>query len=645
MIQSALYPDKKLLAPLLLVLTSAILAVGAYLQALNYPFFSDDISYLPGNAKLIGLPFTELWRLLADPYNCCKEFLPLRDFSYWLDIHLFGFSPAASRGHNIVLYLLSLPLVHVATLAIWRYFRPADAAGAPWAAAAVTALFALHPALVESVVWISGRKYVLPNLFAMLAIWLAVRARCEQAISMPHAAATMVAFAAMMLSKTSYVGVAPLIGLLWVLFWLDGPVSGRRRFLLLWPLAILLLAGLMTLIFVFKNQGFDAMPFYFGIEAVTRTFAVLGWLALLAFSLGSRHFLYPVFEDPNLPFMVALGVAVMVAAAIGGFLMLRKRSLEGFALTAFFLLCIPYMQLIPNHPPSLVSDRYLALAIWPAIVLVVALLWRLKPAVRVVAVLIIASCWGYQTVERVLDWRSMETLYRADLHSYPGYYMPAMYDINNVLLPQGLYADAYALSDDISQPSLRAVMTEVIGVDQAVHAALSSGDPRESISLLWRAGPAYQQRPAQANWNSSILFFYRKNLEKLVSELEALTKRFSDDGPLNYNAGLWLMSVNKSKHAVEPFRAATESRNLPEKERGAAFKNLGLALMNSGRYAEAEGPLSAALQQSPPDFRAYCLLTAVYKLTGRAADAARAGTACRDHEKAARDLNDHRMDD
>ena len=629
----------------MIVLAGAVVSAGAYLQAISFPFFSDDISYLPGNAKLIGLPFTELWRLLADPYNCCKEFLPLRDFSYWLDIHLFGFTPSASRGHNIVLYLFSLPLVYAATLAIWRYFRPADVVGAPWAAAAVTALFALHPALVESVVWISGRKYVLPNLFAVTALWFAVNARRTQGLAVPYASGALLAFVLMMFSKTSYVGVAPLIAVLWVMFWLEVPAPVRRRSMLIWPLAILLLAGLMTLIFVFKNQGFDAMPFYFGIEAVTRTFAVLGWLAFLAISLGSRNFLYPVFEDPNLHIMVALGVVVMVAAAIGGFLLLRKRSLEGFALTAFFLLCMPYIQLIPNHPPSLVSDRYLALAIWPAIILVVALLWRLKPAVRVVAILFIASCWGYQTVERVLDWRSMETLYRADLHSYPGYYMPAMYDINNVLLPQGLYADAYALSDDISQPALRAVMTEVIGVDQAVHAALSSGDPRESISLLWRAGPAYQQRPAQANWNSSILFFYRKNLEKLVSEWEALTTRFSDDGPLNYNAGLWLMSVNKSKHAVAPFRAATESRNLPEKARGAAFKNLGLALMNSGRYAEAEAPLSAALRQSPPDFRAYCLLTAVYKLTGRAADAARAETACRDHENAARDLNDHRMDD
>ncbi len=617
--------------PAMIVLVSAFVAVGAYLQAFNYPFFSDDISYLPENTKLIGLHSADLWRLFTEPYNCCFEFLPLRDFSYWLDIRLFGLTPSASRGHNIILYLLCLPLVYATTLAVWRYFRPADAAGAPWAAAAVTALFALHPALVESVVWISGRKYVLPNLFAMLALWLAVRARREQGLSVPHAAATLVAFVAVMLSKTSYVGVAPLIALLWVLFWLDIPAPGRRRSLLLWPLAILFLAGLLTLIFVAKNEGFDGMPFYFGIEAVIRTFAVLGWMARLAVSLGSRHFLYPVFEDPNLSFMVAIGVVVLLSAAASGLLLLRKRSLEGFALAAFLLLCMPYIQLMPNHPPSLVSDRYLALAVWPAILLIVALLWRLKPVLRIVLLLVIALLWGFQTIERPRDWRSLETLYNADLHTYPGSYMPAMYEINNVQLPQGLYPEAYKTANSITVPEFREVMTDVIKADYAVHVAVSTGKLQESMSLLWDLGPGYQQRPIQAEWNSSVLFFYRKNLERLVNEWEILARRFPDDASLRYNAGLWMLSVHKSKHAVAHLRAASESQRLPESVRGTAFRNLGLALINSGNAAEAEAPLRAALEQSPPDYRAYCLLSGVYKRAGRTEEAVRAAADCLSH--------------
>ncbi len=102
------------LAPLTLVLVSAAIAVGAYLQALDAPFIYDDEVYITRNSRLIGLRFFELWRLLVEPYNVYAEFLPLRELSFWFDITLFGMNPAAFRIHNIILYLLCLPLVYAA---------------------------------------------------------------------------------------------------------------------------------------------------------------------------------------------------------------------------------------------------------------------------------------------------------------------------------------------------------------------------------------------------------------------------------------------------------------------------------------------------------------------------------------------------
>lgn len=66
--------------------------------------------------------------------------------------------------------------------------------------------------------------------------------------------------------------------------------------------------------------------------------------------------------------------------------------------------------------------------------------------------------------------------------------------------------------------------------------------------------------------------------------------------------------------------------------RGTAFKNLGLALMNTGDVAdvaEAEGSLRAALEQSPPDLRALCMLSEVYRQTKRFEEAALAKADCR----------------
>ena len=77
---------------------------GGYLLAdPALPFYFGRQWLLTDNQKLAGLHLTELWRLFAEPYNDFFEFLPLREFSYWFDIKLFGLNPVAFRLHNIIL--------------------------------------------------------------------------------------------------------------------------------------------------------------------------------------------------------------------------------------------------------------------------------------------------------------------------------------------------------------------------------------------------------------------------------------------------------------------------------------------------------------------------------------------------------------
>lgn len=616
------------LAPWVLVLVSAAVAVGAYLQALNYLFVSDDTVYITENTKLAGLHFTELWRLFIESYNRYSEFLPLRELSYWFDITMFGFNPAAFRVHNMILYLLCLPLVYAITSGLWRYFRPADAASAPWAAAAVTALFVLHPSHAEAVVWISGRKDVLSTLFSLLALWCAIGAKREQGLSAQYAAATLVVLLAAMLSKASAFAVAPVIAMLWVMFWRDIPTPSRRRSLLLWPLASMLLAACVALVFAIIIP--TRIPFYFGVEAVTRSLAVLGWLTRFAVTPESRHFFYPVLEDPYLPVMVVLGVAVLAAAAVSVVMILRKRqSLEGFAIVAFLLLCMPYLQLIPFAPFSLVSDRFLALAEWPVMLLLVALAWRLNPVPRTALLFVFALSWSFQTIERPLDWRSLEALIDADIRAYPGYYLPAEHKIIYVQLKRGLRREAIETANTITDPDARNIMIKLIQADYVVRVVtVDTGDPQEAMTLLWKSELDFNP-PAQTNWNPALKNFWGKVGVALINEWEFLAKQFPDAAPVRYNAGLWLLKVHKYKEAIVHLRAATESQRLPESARGTAYKNLGLALIGSGDVAAAEVPLRAALAQSPPDFRAYCALSDMYKRTARLEEAARAEADCR----------------
>jgi tetratricopeptide (TPR) repeat protein len=605
-----------------------MLAVAAYLQALNYPFVSDDSIYITENTKLGGLRFTDMWHLFIEPYNQ-YEFLPLRDLSFWFDMTLFGLTPSAFRVHNIILYVICLPLVYATTLGIWQYFRPADTTSERWAAAAVTALFAVHPAHVEAVVWISGRKDVLSGLFSLLALWLAVNSRREQGFSSFYAAATIIALLAAMLSKATTVVVAPVICILWIIFWLDIPKQKRHHLHLLWSLISLLLAACVALIFTGNSTIKE--PAYFGIETLTRLMAILGWLARLSISPENRHLFYPVFEDMHFSAMVAGGAAVLAAAIASMVMVIRHRSLEGFSLVIFVLICIPYLQLIPYLTSSLVSDRFLYLAAWPVTLLVIALAWRLRLILRVFLLLVIAGSWSFQSIERSRDWRSYEALVDADLRAYPRYFMPVF---QKVTIQMGLrkYQDAIEITGHMSDLDIRNVTMKMIEATYEVRIiAEKIGKSDEAMHTLQNFGLLLKQEPEQLRWNSAVAYVWHYARSILSKQWGHLIQQFPDDELVRYRAGVWALEVHNYEEAVMHLRTVTESQDIQEFVRGSAFKNYGAALLNNGHAAEAEAPLLAALEQLPPDFQAYCLLSDVYKRTNRLEKVAHAEAACRSH--------------
>jgi hypothetical protein len=521
-------------APVILMLISMAIALGAYLQATSFPFLSDDSFYITGNAKLAGLHLADLWRLFTEPYNP-YEFLPLRDFSYWLDLALFGMNPAAFRLHNMLLYAACCLLVYAVTLKLWLYFRPAEETEAPWAAAAVAALFAIHPAHVEAVVWASGRKDVLSGLFALLALWFALGVRRGQGFSAWHVVAALAALLAAMLAKATALVMAPLIALLWFVFWRDAAASSRRGSMLLWPVAALLLAAAVAPVFI--GHSTVKLPAYFGVEAYERALSVLGWLLRLAVSPAGRHYMYPVFEDAWLWGMVALGAVVLLAGVAGVLQLWRRRSIEGFALLSFVLLGIPYMQFSPYITHSLVTDRFLFLALWPVLLLLVALTWRLRqPVLRTLVLLAFLLPWTFQTVERPRDWRSYQALVDVDLHAYPGYYAPIFQNVEKYL-SQGQYRDAREFASGISDPEIRGLVTRLVdGASAVAVESVQSGDPRDALARLQELGPLLREPLPRSRWNTPLFSFWLSSRDLLMLEWQTLAKNFPDDAAVRREA-------------------------------------------------------------------------------------------------------------
>ncbi len=144
------------IALLLLLLTLAV-----FLPAIRNGFLTfDDHLYVTDNAAVRqGLNAdTARWGLTA---GVAGHWQPLTLWSHLLDVRLLGLDP---RGHH-----LSSVLLHAvnAALLFWLFVELTGAAGR---AAALAALWAIHPLRVESVAWVAERKDVLSALFFLLTL-------------------------------------------------------------------------------------------------------------------------------------------------------------------------------------------------------------------------------------------------------------------------------------------------------------------------------------------------------------------------------------------------------------------------------------------------------------------------------------------
>src|SRR5262245_22098536 len=119
----------------------------------------DDPDYVTANPHVTaGLSIDGLkWALISIDY--ANNWHPLTRLSLQLDYQLFGLNPRAFHLVNVLLHAANSVLLFL----LLRRMTATE-----WPSAFVAALFALHPAHVESVAWISERKDVLSAMFWFL---------------------------------------------------------------------------------------------------------------------------------------------------------------------------------------------------------------------------------------------------------------------------------------------------------------------------------------------------------------------------------------------------------------------------------------------------------------------------------------------
>ncbi len=150
--------QKKLLVVLLLCALTAI----AYWPLARSGFVDyDDTDYVTENLKIQdGLTASGVaWAFTT---SHAANWHPVTWLSHMLDIQVYDLHPLGHHLTSLAFHVLNSALLFL-LLSLMT--------GAFWRSAFVAALFALHPAHVESVAWVAERKDVLSTFFGLLAIW------------------------------------------------------------------------------------------------------------------------------------------------------------------------------------------------------------------------------------------------------------------------------------------------------------------------------------------------------------------------------------------------------------------------------------------------------------------------------------------
>ncbi len=589
-----------------------LLVFLAYLPALHGGFVWDDDSWTTNLSPLFQNS-SGLHSIWFQP-TALQQYYPLSGTTFWLDYQLWEFWTTPYHVENVLLHAL-------AALLFWRLLLRLQVPGA-WLASAI---FALHPVMVESVAWITERKNVLSLAF-YLGACLAYLRYAQGVTSGPPSSDSGAAsglYASRFTGHPTLVTRHPSLfyGLAFVLF-LGALLAKTTTFSL--PAAILLLGWWQRGHLRWRADVLPALPFFalaLGLCAVTAwlekyhvgaqgsdfalTFPQRCLVAGQAFwfYLGkllwpaNLCFVYPRWQ-PNPASVWQWLYPVTAISTLFTLWLARGRIGRGPVTALLFYVgtlfpVLGFMNAFGMYF-SYVWDHWVYLSALGIIALVAALVARAAEALRTPGVV-----YGFAAIVlpvlAVLTWRQagmytdMETLWRTTLARNPDCWM-VHYNLGDLLRKQGHIEEAmehYHKAIEINPNYANAQYN--LGIALAIKGQFDEAIEhyRQAIQINPNFSEALNNLgaalAAQGRFDQAIEN-YRKAIQSNPTNSEA-----------QYNLGNALAAQGRFDEAIKNYRKAIQNNpNFSE----AQYK-LGNALAAQGRFNEAIENYYKAIQSNP----------------------------------------------
>jgi len=522
----------------------------AYLAVPSFQFVYDDRFQILENSTLLHISsipqyfLHHVWSYIPDMPP--SYYRPL--FSTWLNLNYALFGPHAAGWHIAALcvHLLASVLTYRLVSTIFGDRATGLLAGL---------LFAVHPAHVESVAWVSGITDPLTAVFVITAFLAYRKARNARGwMRVLTISASLTCFACALLTKETAL-LFPILLILDFLLLSKNEQSPSTVVASVLPFVLLAAGYCLIRVKVIGSFSPTHIPLPTATLVYTLPSVLFFYLGLLLFPVGlSLFYDTPYVTGPDflhfwIPSFVLIGAAAITYACIRQLGVNRASGEDYRKRCVFFLLwaalfLIPALNLKALDPGEIAHDRYLyipSIGLFAvAALLVRQLAARMTLPRRMQAVLgaALVGLLAFATAMQSFYWKSDFVLYRRGVSVGPGN-LSARNNLANVYL--------------------------------------ESGDFERGIAL------------------------HREILEKNPSHAES----YYNIGMVYFNQGNFITAENYFKKA------------LTLRTRSDWYFRLGIAQFKNGELAAAEGSLTQALYGAPQQSEFHIALGAVYEAEGK----------------------------
>lgn len=426
----------------------AVFAVAflTHASALRFEFLTswDDPTYVVENPWIRGFTAENLSFVFTRPYFA--NYLPLHLVSYMVDYSLWGLSPFGFHLQSVLLHAANAVL---ALLVVRRLF------GSLALASVAALLYAVHPAHVEAVAWVSIRKDLLSTAFLLLTLLFYLAATDRPKLRAAPYAASVLCFVLGLLSKVS---IAALPAFLLVLDAFPRAGAPRRP----WKEAVLSKVpyGMAALVLVYVNNlaqvkaqaAYAQEPLRY---LMVKGHAVWNYLSLLTGIPPGR----PIYDTPEFavdPLRVAVELAGLVILPLVFWFAERRRWRPVSWAAAWILILLLPAILFPLV--TYMADRYLYAPslgfCWALAAGILAVAARVSSATAVRAAVAAGltalplALFTARTLQAMPVWRNSETLWTHAIQRSRDF--RARNNLAQVRLGQKRYDDAERLYREAS---------------------------------------------------------------------------------------------------------------------------------------------------------------------------------------------------